>query len=311
MFNSFLLDLSNDNLNVVYYLSGWLCSFMCGDTFKVTNKDFGTVDSIRRMVCKNLKIYFNKRQATFSFKSKKLSKDCKFNCEYILASESRYKIDFLRGITEARGQILPNDKILFDTNINVIEPILISLDIAYSKHTDGFITVSNLIDFLGALYTDAIKQWKSKAESFYETILKSTYFCATVDSVVPLAKKTHMTDAGTDISATYVAEELESGITLLGTGINIKIPQGYWGMLAPRSSISKSGWGVANSFGVIDSSYRGEIKIAVTKLTDSALPLQFPWRCAQLILIPQIQIVNSVVEQLGMTNRGNGGYGST
>jgi dUTP pyrophosphatase len=284
---------------------------MCETSFKVTNKDFGTVDSIRRMICKNLKIYFNKRQASFSFKSKKIAEDCKFNCEYIIASESRYKVDFLRGITEARGQILPNDKILFDTNLELIEPILISLGIMYAKHSDGFITVQNLIDFLGLLYTDAIKPWKSKVESFYETILKSTYFCAKVDSVVPLAKKTHMTDAGTDISAIAISEELESGVTLLSTGVNIKIPQGYWGMLAPRSSIAKSGWTIANSFGVIDSSYRGELKIAVAKLTDNALPLQFPWRCAQLILIPQIQIVNNVVEQLCMTNRGSGGYGST
>jgi hypothetical protein len=98
---------------------------------------------------------------------------------------------------------------------------------------------------------------------------------------------------------------------MLNTGVKLNIPTGYWGMLAPRSSIAKSGFMIANSFGVIDSSYRGELKIAITP-NNKDVELILPFKCAQLILMPQVMINFKNVDIISIdTKRGDGGYGST
>ena len=107
------------------------------------------------------------------------------------------------------------------------------------------------------------------------------------------------------------------------TGISVEIPEGYVGLLFPRSSISKKSLSLANSVGVIDSGYRGEICFRF-KYDPSSLNIT-TWskeseqnafykkgeRIGQLIIIPYPQVQFQVVEELNDTERGQGGFGST
>lgn len=94
-----------------------------------------------------------------------------------------------------------------------------------------------------------------------------------------------------------------------GFGISIEIPEGYVGLIFPRSSIYKQTQLLSNSVGVIDSGYRGEIS-AVMKGADMNR-YKVGDRAAQLIIMPYPQIEFEEVEELSESERGEGGYGST
>lgn len=125
-------------------------------------------------------------------------------------------------------------------------------------------------------------------------------------------------DAGLDltcISRTYD----EYGNMCYGTGIAVEIPFGYVGLLFPRSSVSKKQQILANSVGVIDSGYRGEImlkfKPSVTghSKVESLFPDQFELgeKIGQLIIIPYPQVILTESDTLSETVRGEGGFGHT
>lgn len=96
-----------------------------------------------------------------------------------------------------------------------------------------------------------------------------------------------------------------------GTGLAFEIPVGHVGLLFPRSSVSKTGLAMANSVGVIDSDYRGEIS-AVFKITDKAGDVyQIGDRVCQLVIVPIPDIEFKEVDDISETERGHGGFGST
>ena len=115
-------------------------------------------------------------------------------------------------------------------------------------------------------------------------------------------------DAGIDLTATTRTEQRE--YIEYGTGLAIKIPEGHAGLLFPRSSISKMALTLANSVGVIDSNYRGEVKL---RFKDAMLGRTYNIgdRIGQLLILPYPKIELTEVEELSNTDRGNGGFGST
>lgn len=117
-------------------------------------------------------------------------------------------------------------------------------------------------------------------------------------------------DAGMDL----VATSLIKGEVYYeyGTDISVEIPEGYVGLLFPRSSISKTKQILANHVGVVDSNYRGEIKFRFKKLTwDSGEIYNVGDRVGQLIIMPYPTIELEEVNELSETNRGVGAFGST
>lgn len=95
-------------------------------------------------------------------------------------------------------------------------------------------------------------------------------------------------------------------------GVSVQIPVGYVGLLVPRSSVSKLGWMMSNSVGVIDSDYRGELCAVFTIIDeDMDLPYQIGDRCAQLVIVPAPQFDLVETDDLDETDRGTGGFGST
>lgn len=118
-------------------------------------------------------------------------------------------------------------------------------------------------------------------------------------------------DAGMDLRTTGISEQTDKYIEY-GTGLCIEIPEGYVGLVFPRSSISKTDLILANSVGVIDSGYRGEIKARFKITSDEDVEIyEFGDKIAQLLIIPYPQIQFEVVEELSFTERSEGGFGSS
>lgn len=122
-----------------------------------------------------------------------------------------------------------------------------------------------------------------------------------------LPTKAHATDAGYDLYASSC--HYENGLVCYGTGIAVEIPQGYVGLVFPRSSIANTHLALSNSVGVIDSGYRGEIKAKFRK--GGTRGYNVGDRIAQLIIIPYPEVVFEEAEELSDSDRGTGGYGSS
>ena len=99
---------------------------------------------------------------------------------------------------------------------------------------------------------------------------------------------------------------------MIGTGIAIAIPDGCFGAIFARSGLAaKQGLRPANAVGVIDSDYRGEVKVALHNDTEEPQTILNGQRIAQLVIIPYAVCALNVVESLDATTRGTGGFGST
>lgn len=124
------------------------------------------------------------------------------------------------------------------------------------------------------------------------------------DAVIPFYAEPG--DAGMDLVATE-AYENDQWVTYR-TGISLEIPAGYVGLLFPRSSVYKKKQRLANSVGVIDSGYRGEILLKYSK---SENQYAVGDRVGQIIIMPHPVVEFVEVHDLQETSRGGGGFGST
>lgn len=118
--------------------------------------------------------------------------------------------------------------------------------------------------------------------------------------------------AGADLSSSedYFIPAGES--VMIETNTAVAIPEGYFGMCCPRSSIcNKKGLTLVNSVGVIDSDYTGTIKFVYKNNSDSSVVIEKGERIGQLLILPFVKAEFVEVEQLGDTERGTGGFGST
>ena len=130
------------------------------------------------------------------------------------------------------------------------------------------------------------------------------------DAIVPT--KAYPTDSGWDLTLLTLEKTMDEGnVELYNTHIKVKPPQGYYFEVVPRSSISKTGYMLANSVGTIDESYIGNIYIPLRKTRPDA-SLELPCKIAQLVLRPLILCETHVrFEDFDATERGDGGFGST
>jgi dUTP pyrophosphatase len=121
-------------------------------------------------------------------------------------------------------------------------------------------------------------------------------------------------DVGADLTATSVKHVPvtieEAAYYEYGTGLAMKIPEGYGGFIFPRSSVSKKDLFLANAVGVIDPAYTGEIKLRFKYKTAPKL-YEVGERIGQLVILPIPTINFSEVAELPITQRGNNGFGSS
>jgi len=123
----------------------------------------------------------------------------------------------------------------------------------------------------------------------------------------------HPGDAGLDLTAAVEAEVGPGERALIPTGIAVAIPEGHAGLVLPRSGLaSREGLTLANSPGLIDAGYRGEVTCAVVNL-DRSRPVRIErgQRIAQLVIVPFATVEAAWADELPGSARGEGGFGSS
>jgi dUTP pyrophosphatase len=118
--------------------------------------------------------------------------------------------------------------------------------------------------------------------------------------------------AGLDLCALGNYPVYKGCVSIIHTGLAVSIPKGYYGAVCSRSgNVYNFGLIVANQPGIIDSDYRGEIKVLVSCINDKGAEVVQGQRIAQLIIQPYSNINSVEVNELDGTERGSGGFGST
>jgi dUTP pyrophosphatase len=130
-----------------------------------------------------------------------------------------------------------------------------------------------------------------------------------------LPTRAHKGDAGIDLTCTNidpVLNEAKQIVYVYHTDLAVEIPEGYVGLLFPRSSIYKKSLRQSNCVGVIDSGYRGEVIVTFNPTTDVVPAIYQPGeRFAQLVIVPYLDYDIEEAEELSETDRGERGLGST
>lgn len=134
-----------------------------------------------------------------------------------------------------------------------------------------------------------------------------------LDARAVLPTRAYAGDAGLDL---YALEERELGPgerASIGTGISIQIPEGQAGLVLPRSGLAAShGIAIVNAPGLIDSGYRGEVRVLLLNTDRSkAFTVTVGDRIAQLVLVRVETPAVEEVDELALSDRGAGGFGSS
>jgi dUTP pyrophosphatase len=136
------------------------------------------------------------------------------------------------------------------------------------------------------------------------------------DDTAQLPKRADSHSAGYDLYAHINGIE-ELGIMpgetiMIGTGVHVRIPNGYFGGIFARSGLAtKKGLRPANCVGVIDETYTGEIMVALHNDSKDTQVIKNGERIAQLVIIPYATVIFNEVDELEKTDRGESGFGST
>lgn len=237
--------------------------------------------------------------------------------------------DFIRGYIEGSRE---EEFLFFDQNgvptVELKMKSCISHEITTRTkipfvRNDGSISYTgvNALDFLGKLYSTEKGEYTqlcspSKFETFMKmvksmnkhSLIPKFYFVkSSSEAITP--SKSRMSDTGYDLTIIKKLKE-EEGLIYYTTGIKVEPPYGYYFEVVGRSSISKTGYMLANNIGIIDAGYSGEIIIALVRVRNVP-ELQLPCRIAQLI--PRKLFILEALEsdELNFTDRSsNGGLGS-
>ena len=119
-------------------------------------------------------------------------------------------------------------------------------------------------------------------------------------------------DAGLDLSACEHVVLPPGERAVVTTGLAVEIPDGYAGFVQPRSGLAaRHGVGIVNSPGLIDSGYRGEIRVILLNTGRDAFSVEPGMRVAQLVVVPVATVRLVEVDELTSSERGMRGFGSS
>ena len=216
-----------------------------------------------------------------------------FSCPHVYLSEMKCHIRFPIQLKPLLEQFLPFP---FDENDKYIE---------YKRQ-------SNVIDILDIIYKNSLNPSSRVKYKFNELVNAKKCTIRTVHPQAVVPSKVRLSDVGYDLTIISKVKDFNSVTALYDTGIQIQVPFGYYVEIVPRSSLSKSGYMLANSMGIVDNSYNGNLYVALTKVAPEVSEIEFPFKCCQLILRKQYFMdIKVQTEQLDMTHREDGGFGST
>jgi dUTP pyrophosphatase len=134
-----------------------------------------------------------------------------------------------------------------------------------------------------------------------------------LDPEAPLPNFARAGDAGLDLASAVDVDVPPGGRALVPTGVAVAIPAGHAGLVLPRSSLaSRDGLTLANSPGLIDAGYRGEVTCAVVNLDrERPVTIRRGDRIAQLVIVAVPGVSPEWAEELPASERGEGGFGSS
>jgi len=229
--------------------------------------------------------------------------------------------NFALAYIERFGNIISDNLYITFYNVNNMNKFtnLYNIPHTINKHLNFFTIIFenvNMIDLLGlinnknhfAYINNSIFNFNNKDGNSVVQSLK--VFKDVEEAVIP--SKSSYSDAGFDITIIKEHKRLNSDTVLYDTGIKLDIPNGYYVEIVPRSSISRSGYMLANNVGIIDQGYRGNIFIALRKINKDCDDLVMPWKCCQMLIKKQLYC-NLVISstEASTSHRGIGGFGST
>ena len=206
-------------------------------------------------------------------------------------------------------------------NSSIIRDAITTLGIPY-VHTDAHITVvgTNMVDMLAIMLQNEVigpeilsNCFQKHGQQQPQPIVKMIKMDP--DAIIP--SKARGSDVGFDLTVIKVHKVISDWVVMFDSGIQARIPWGTYLEIVPRSSLSKTGWMMANSVGIIDPSYTGNLLVACIKVDPDAPPLALPFRGFQIIVRKQHTMTVEEVEEedansdISKTVRGSGGFGST
>jgi dUTP pyrophosphatase len=237
--------------------------------------------------------------------------------------DSDRKIDFLRGIIDRRGALYLMESVKIPSKF-LSEQILSEITASYVVEDDTVVWYGiNALELLASIYsnitTNPLQPWSQKTYNTFITwtipsgmirLRPITFKWSRINDTVPPPSKNRFSDSGFDLHLVSKLKE-DNGVHYYDTGIRVEPENGYYFELVGRSSISKTGWMLANNIGIIDASYRGTIIVPLIKVNPDANPLSLPLRLVQIIPRPLILMMGTETSDLSNTARGTGGFGSS
>ena len=339
---------SNINTEEQAYLLGWIASdgtIRKGTiTIEIHKRDRLLLEKLRNIVSPKLPIKLRKSRNTvsFSFNSQKIVEDvCKvLNLKpgkkssfitFPYTIPTGLYIAFIRGYFDGDGCIVsPSSKAKYpkcDITSNskeILESINKLLGIPSSLtpnrlHWSG----NNALDVLGKLYDNSsiylprkqqlYQDWSGWVPSLSGAGTHGKDICfkwnkTKKNAIAPF--KVRASDAGYDLTLIEKVKEYDD-VELYTTGIKVEPSYGWWFLMSPRSSLAKTGYMLANSVGIIDRTYVGEILVALRKINKKSPTLHLPCKAVQLIPMPAIHTNFIESDKLEESDRGQKGFGSS
>lgn len=326
------------------YLLGWIASdghiSKSGFVIKIHSKDVLILTKLNKIICSEnlIKTCEQRNMIAFNINSKQISKRL---CELLkikpgpkaktvqfpeLPKELRRH--FIRGYFDGDGTISnPNGKknypvcSIASSSSSMLKSIQDNIDAKsniYSKSIEW--NNNNALDFLFYLYNDTNLFLQRKYNRYvkWSSWIKSRsskkqeinfYWNKTQSNAIP-PSKLRASDSGYDLTLIDIKKDFGQ-TKLYGTGIKIRPDYGWYFDLVPRSSISKTGYILANNTGIIDRSYVGEILVPLIKIDETKPDLELPCRLVQIIPRQIQHLIPIETDSLETTERGANGFGSS
>ena len=327
------------------WMLGWFASDGSIDegsmTLCIHQKDVDVLETIRREFCSEIPIKnVRKTLRSITISSKKIVNDvCNhlkivpgakaFSVRFPEISDEKLKWAFLRGYFEGDGTVrkpsethrIPECAIVSSSHelLNDIRKITkTNCNVNYDNIIISWSGV-NALDFLGKIYESAHYKLERKYKLYvawaqWQPAISIDWvgricFCRTDESAV-VPSKENVSDSGYDL--TIIKKIKTDGmVEFYDTGIKVTPPYGYYFDVVPRSSITKTGYILANNVGIIDRSYVGNILVPLIKVDSSKPDMELPMRIVQLIPRKIEHFELEEVDKLENTARGENGFGST
>lgn len=342
--NGFLNNIDSENKA---YLLGWIASdgYISPKNrviIRIHKKDIDIIYKLKEIMNYDIPINHYKNIVTLYINSKAFTDNCCRHLNLLVGKKAsvvtfpellneNLKWSFLRGYFDGDGGIInPSHKNRYpscsigSSSYKMLEQIkeFVKIPCSLSNRQISW-NGNNCLDVLGKLYDNQTLYLKRKKDQYiiWSSWVKSLgggNSCYKDNKIkinkcknnAILPSKNRVSDSGYDV---HIIDEIkrDGEVIFFGTGLKVTPPYGYYFDMVPRSSISKTGYISANSTGIIDRCYVGEVIVPLIKIDKNKPDLQLPYKICQLIPRPIEHFEIEETELLEDTNRGEKGFGSS